>query len=386
MIPKAIDTIAFKDIDNLINQQVTENRSLEFKRDLIGSKDEDKREFLADISAFANTAGGDLIFGVEEDGGRATAIAPINVIDPDAELRRLEDILRSGVDPRIPKYEFRWISNGAQVQVLLIRIHRSWAAPHRVIFKGHDKFYARTSAGKHSLDVRELRAAFNESNHLSESVKAFRRERLNVIESGEAPVPLMQGARLLLHIIPNSAFVDSVSLAPSERESLAPLGASGWNHLHTLEGIATYSGPEDSTDGSRAYTLLFRNGVIEATDTIGHDHDKGPVVFPSSIEGNLIGDLPAYFQMLRKLGVDPPFYVALSLSSVRNCSLATSDSWAYRVRRPLRRDTLIFPEITVEQSEPDVVGTFKPLFDLVWQAFGYPHSFNFDRNGQYVGR
>jgi len=31
--------------------------------------------------------------------------------------------------------------------VLVVRSERSWIGPHRVVLKGHDKFYARNSAG-----------------------------------------------------------------------------------------------------------------------------------------------------------------------------------------------------------------------------------------------
>jgi len=39
---------------------------LDYKRDVPGESDQDKKEFLADISSFANATGGDLIYGVDE--------------------------------------------------------------------------------------------------------------------------------------------------------------------------------------------------------------------------------------------------------------------------------------------------------------------------------
>ena len=42
-----------------------EGRTLDYKRTLPGSTDEEKREFLADVSSFANAAGGDIVYGID---------------------------------------------------------------------------------------------------------------------------------------------------------------------------------------------------------------------------------------------------------------------------------------------------------------------------------
>ena len=43
----------------------------------------DKREFLADVTAFANAAGGDLVFGVSTRDGVAAQVEGIELDDPD---------------------------------------------------------------------------------------------------------------------------------------------------------------------------------------------------------------------------------------------------------------------------------------------------------------
>ena len=70
MIAKNLTDIRTEDIEALIANAASESTTLEFKRDLPGGTDDAKREFLADISALANTSGGDLLYGIEEqDGG-----------------------------------------------------------------------------------------------------------------------------------------------------------------------------------------------------------------------------------------------------------------------------------------------------------------------------
>jgi hypothetical protein len=61
MMPEPIIEISESYIFHLQNSGVQEGKTLEYKRELPGGSDQDKREFLADVSSFANTEGGDII-------------------------------------------------------------------------------------------------------------------------------------------------------------------------------------------------------------------------------------------------------------------------------------------------------------------------------------
>jgi hypothetical protein len=55
---KAFDQIGKDEIDSLVENEVREGKTLEYKEKLAGSTDSEKKEFLADVSSFANAAGG----------------------------------------------------------------------------------------------------------------------------------------------------------------------------------------------------------------------------------------------------------------------------------------------------------------------------------------
>lgn len=59
MIGKDFDSIEKEDICALVTNQVTEKRNLEYKQELPQRSDKDSKEFLADVSSFANAGGGD---------------------------------------------------------------------------------------------------------------------------------------------------------------------------------------------------------------------------------------------------------------------------------------------------------------------------------------
>jgi len=78
MIQKQIDAISKSDIDELIANSDNESKTLEHKQELPGNSDKDKKEFLADVSSFANASGGDILYGVvaqvDEDGKKTGEI------------------------------------------------------------------------------------------------------------------------------------------------------------------------------------------------------------------------------------------------------------------------------------------------------------------------
>lgn len=147
MISKRLEDVSEVDLDLLLANGVPEGKTIEYKKILPSNSDSDKKEFLADISSFANTAGGDLIFGVDEMQGAPTAIPGLVLADPDLDVRRLDSIINDGLEPRI-RFTTRVIPRAGALPALIVRTERSWIGPHRVVFKGCDKFYARNSAGK----------------------------------------------------------------------------------------------------------------------------------------------------------------------------------------------------------------------------------------------
>ena len=64
MLEKRLSDLGIEDLERLIRDGVPEGKALEYKQALPTDTDGDKKEFLADVSSFANTAGGFLIYGM----------------------------------------------------------------------------------------------------------------------------------------------------------------------------------------------------------------------------------------------------------------------------------------------------------------------------------
>lgn len=89
----------------LIDAKAAESRSIEYKRDKYDDCDAHISKFLADVSSFANTSGGDLIIGMAATDGIPTSFSPLDISMDDEKLR-LEHIARTGLQPRITNIDF----------------------------------------------------------------------------------------------------------------------------------------------------------------------------------------------------------------------------------------------------------------------------------------
>jgi predicted HTH transcriptional regulator len=135
---RPLDQIDEARLQALIDAGAAESRIIDYKRMTYGNAHSDYPELLADTSSFANTAGGDLILGMEAVNGIPTAFTPF--VDPtDPEILRLEQIVR-GLQPRIANVAFRAVPIRAGGAVLVIRIPRSYQAPHRLTRQGSNRF------------------------------------------------------------------------------------------------------------------------------------------------------------------------------------------------------------------------------------------------------
>ena len=89
-----------------------ERKTLDYKRDVVGASDFEKREFLYDVSSFANSAGGFLICGMAEKDGVPVDLVGL-AVDPDKEILRLQQMLRAGVRPTLAAVEIAPVKLGS---------------------------------------------------------------------------------------------------------------------------------------------------------------------------------------------------------------------------------------------------------------------------------
>lgn len=386
---KPIKSLTEVDLRLLIANGVREQQTLEYKLTLPGERYKDKKEFLADVSSFANTHGGHLLFGVRAVDGKAAELVGIDDALIDTGTQRLESLMRHSLKPPLISAEIHPIRLATGKTILLFRVGRSWNLPHRVTLEGHDHFYGRSTSGKYSLDVPELRALFNLSGSLSEQVRSFRADRLGKIASNETPASLPTGPKTVLHIVPFGAFLPGSTLPTSIGTSLSewshPIGRRGGSRRLNFDGMLTSYKNED-TGLAEGYIQVFRNGCIEALDARMIGKHNGELMIPSkSFEEEIIKAVGAYLSGLAQVGVQPPLVIMLSLLNVQGCRMLTTEIFNYPRGYPIDRNSLLVPEIVIETLNIEADKSLRQTFDAIWNACGYSASPNYNADGNCNG-
>jgi hypothetical protein len=378
---KPLESIDENYLQSLVDNRIAEGKTIEYKVSLPGNSDSSKREFLSDVSSFANASGGDLIYGIKEKNGEAYELCGLMNINPDEEILRLENLVRDCIEPRMNISSMAIPLSNSRTAII-IRIRRSWALPHVVKFQKHWRFYSRNSRGKYPLDVQELRIAFAFSDTIAERLKNFRSERLAKIVAGETPIPLNDNPKIVLHIIPFGSFDPSIRFDVSSLDEaqtlvhLSPIYASGWNKRHNFDGFLTFV-PISENGTSSSYLQFFHNGAIEAVEA---SIISNRVISPG-YEQLLISSIKRFLEVQENLGVEPPIAIMLTLLGVFEAKIDVFSTFGIQRGHRIDRENLLVPEVMIESFGRKPAEVMKPIFDAVWNAAGWPRSQNYNENG-----
>jgi len=148
MFPARISEISAADIAMVLDTEATESIDLEFKKELPsdGTKpdpwmsgggkigDAAKDKLTSEIVAFANTSGGILIVGIDEDPHRKSAQKPLFPVPNCKKAAQiLHQSLSARIEPRLPVFECEGVvtEKDGTSGVIVMGVLESYLAPHR---------------------------------------------------------------------------------------------------------------------------------------------------------------------------------------------------------------------------------------------------------------
>jgi hypothetical protein len=174
-----LDSLTAAAVRSLVEAEAQEAFDLDFKAAHYGSTEKDKRALAIDVAAMANTAGGVILIGIDEDEqARATAAPGVELND--AERGRISQIIASQVSP-FPRFDIKMIpdegetnpaaasgdTNGRGVPevhashgFIMIAVIRSPNAPHAVLVNESLRFPKRNEATTRYLSEPEVAGAY----------------------------------------------------------------------------------------------------------------------------------------------------------------------------------------------------------------------------------
>jgi hypothetical protein len=366
-----------KDLRLLVENATAESKAIEYKEILPNNSDSEKKEFLADVSSFANALGGDLVYGIRAVSGLPTEVCGLGSIDNDAAILRLENLIRDGIAPRIPGIVTQVVptpSNGGNA--LVLRIPRSWLAPHMVTFQNYSRFYSRNSNGKYPLDVTEIRSAFLASDSIEKRIRDFRAARLTGIIAGETPIPIAERSLLVCHVVPFSANlpgqnIDFTPIIDPALLSNVYRAITYMGYRHNFDGLLAHGYPHNS-DVAYSYVQFYRNGSVEVVDCVAGIQSEYIDIL--KLEQILFSSLPNIVKALSKLNVQIPLAIMVTLIGVKGRTVLAQNMHNSMIEDnlyPIERDTLVLPEAILDSLDTPVEEVLRPALDIIWNAGGW---------------
>jgi len=216
----------------------------------------------------------------------------------------------------------------------------------------------------------------------------FRNERATEISNSRTPIKFLDNAKLILHLIAGeSSTIDknyNIEIISRNPKFLKPIKYMGMELSHTFDGFLTYT--TDLSGVARSYVHLYRKGIIEAVEGSLLKPVASKLEIPSvSFEEEILKALPDYIEVFKRISVEPPFSLFLTLVQVRDYEMKLNKDILGINPVPIDRDELKFQEIFIEdysQTE-NIPLLIQPWFDEIWTACGMFKSFNYDEDGNW---
>lgn len=169
MFYKSFESISYRDIEDLVlTRKERESINLDYKK-VLEYSDNARIELAKDVAAFANSAGGWLIVGVDE---KSNAIAGIEKTVNNQKVEDwLSNVIVSNTDPVInPRIKLIDIPKSDKA-IILIYVEESSNKPHMI--KKKNQYYVRHNTTNDPANHFEVRDMFEYSKNRQNEIKDF---------------------------------------------------------------------------------------------------------------------------------------------------------------------------------------------------------------------
>jgi len=385
MFNKTIDDLTFEDIEWLVQNNVTEDQRLEYKREVWGGSEANKKEMLKDIVSMANRYGGYIIIGIAE-GDKGEAVNLNNI--PDAEARK-DEILSSlfaNTQPRLQSVKIRIISRD-ETTIMVVSVPNSFKKPHMITFSGINQFWVRHDRQKMPMSIDEIQESIINTIDITKNMDLFFDKRKKEIKSRLDIKPF-----IVIGASPVAIGGEIIDIADTQLRELlkkAPnIRGGGVNfEFNYSQPHPSYYGLTIRDTNDYKEMNLYRNGYLEGQidlttmleDDLIRDETapmkKQPIIRNWIIMEAIFSFTKQLKQIYSHIGYNGQIYIYCDFYNIKNFGIRkfqedASISLMLNLARWTKDDLEIGPLVFTDIDEVTIA---KTLGDRIWQSFGFEY-------------
>lgn len=361
-----------------LTKRAAEGQYLDYKIALSGeSEKEQRREFLKDVSGFANALGGHIVIGAKEPADDLSVDGQlVGIARGDEVAQALENLVRDCTQPRVPGFFIHPVRLATGAWALVAHIPASAVRPHMVDYAGMRTFYVRRRSSTDPMTVTDIRET------ILSAVTAEQRAKATIAERRAHTFKYFQGegtSHLLLQAVP---LIQAEEPWLVEEEKIARIvrGSDRRNKYHS-HGIVTQLSPRITMEG------LLASNNFEDPVWVWEVHRSGYVSIlvriakrkPEGFTGGVLlmhkGFHDPFFvlaEMLNQLwqttGFDAPYVLAAEISPAKGIVFQKSSQWM-EYTDPYWRDEMVWPLYRRDPGQ-DAMGLAQSQIGDLYRGFG----------------
>ncbi len=388
---KPLKEVEEQDIQRLVNDQIEENINLDYKKE-IDISPKGRKELCKDVSAFANSRGGVIIYGIEEkknELGIPVPVGPIAGIDADIDREQVESILLNSIKPRLhfePKRIL--LSSDPQKCVFVISIPQSLQAPHMVTKDKDNRYYKRVNFSSVLMEEYEIRDLFQRNAQMKEKISEIEKQKEGCLRDPNND----RYPWICMLFIPTVPIENLFIIDRNKIQLLHDSLEASSRHLPLFEDMLKPNATGLSgriMENERIVKILEieKNGVLEWGSSQRFSRENEDLSF---LEFNFTVDLINFLRFAGNFYEKMNYYgfvrFLLGLNNVLNCSLRIPIRWllstTYHQTEGLAKNTLqLRKEFLASELLKGHEKYARDIMNELFNAFGEIESIHFDDEG-----
>lgn len=385
----------YKDlIERIIEENIQESDTLEFKsfqfKDGKFSSLETKNKdgIFKEICAFANYNGGKIIIGIKEDENHnPSEITDVGVNKETFEVweQSFRGKLAVDIIPSLYGVKVELVSINADTNCIVIDVPRSVLKPHALSTGSNHNFYIRNGNTCAMMKYNDLKNSFDALTNKQQNLELFRNERISSILNGEVDDFLITAPILLLHIVPEVSFDESVYI---------DLKSCAYNTNFSLFDRDDYNGDINYNPGGlfksrrnhdnnlSSYLQIFYNGCIEVGEIylMNVNKDGEEIYCFDELEKTIAKKVYLYCKELSSKNLGYGFYISFTLLNVKGCYSRARH--CFDATPDIKQNIIKSPFIKWDINEPYTKSMYQ-FFNRFANIFGSNESYLYD-NGEAI--